>query len=151
MGIREIAMSPDSGKEPERDAGYKPYPSQYGGRYDDDYNPRDPSNPRYDGNYNGSNWKDPNDWNKKEDKEDKSLITISMIINRKEMGPKYDMDNEAYDYDYEKEDNKAKEMSYDRLLKMLGPDFTAVYEIQKIEVDNGYEDITVTTVLKPIN
>lgn len=139
-GIRELAMSPDE-PEKEQESLFKPYPSQYGPRsYDSD---------RYDGNYDSREYEKNQKEMEKEDEELAKQITINLKVTRKEMGPKYDMDAENYEYDTEAEENTAKEMAYDKITVLLGTGWESKYVIVEFTVDYGYEEFDATMIIKP--
>ncbi|MCX6722721.1 MAG: hypothetical protein NT094_01475 [Candidatus Staskawiczbacteria bacterium] len=125
-GIREMAMS----QEPEAKplfGEYRPYPSQYG-----EYNPR------YDGEY-----------EYKEEKEPTNLISIKMIVTYEELGPEFDMDNELYSYEPEKAELKAKEIAYDRLVNFTQKGFESKYSMT-IEATDSYTEYEIEIILTPL-
>ena len=136
MGIRQLTMSPGSEeKKPEQPdyGGYHGYPD-YGG-YND----------RYDGNYDGSKYK--NDW-KEPEKERTDIIEIKIIITYKEIGKKYfDDDNIAFEPDAV--EFKAKEMAYDRLTSLIGAGFESIYKME-MEANDYYEQYEIEIKLTPL-
>ena len=122
MGIRNIAMGSE--------------PTQY-----KEYNPRSDFNPRYDGNYDGSKYKEIED-------EPTNLISIRMIITYAELGPEFDMNNQMYEYNPSRAEFRAKEIAYDRLVDLVGKGFESKYSMA-IEAVDSYTEYEITIILTP--
>lgn len=138
-GIRELAMSPESEDEPTSSPGFKPWPEdQYGGY------PRSYDRDRYDGEYDGRTYNPV-----QKDDERKDIIKIELIITYAQMGPKFDMDNEQYEYTAGALEERAKELAYDRLLEILGTDFPTKY-VLVLDPTDSYDEVTVEALLTPV-
>lgn len=129
MGIRQIAMSPEPDKksdpEPSYDygnyGGYKTYPD----------------NDRYDGEYDGSKYKERED-----------IITIKLNVTYKEIGKNF-FDDEGIAFDSDKAELRAKEMAYDKTQELLGTGFESKYSIL-IEITDWCETYEAEIKLTPI-
>ena len=138
MGIRQLAMSPEPEEKtvPEpsyRDyGGYKPYPSYS----ENDYG-------RYDGNYDGSKYKE-----EKEIEDRKDLITIRLNITYREIGKTF-FDEDNIPYDNNKIEIRVKELAYDRIIRLVGKGFESKYSIE-LETSDCYDDYEVEIILTPL-
>lgn len=140
-GIRQLVLEPES--DPEKDKGYKDYPSQYDNDYDSGY-----------GSYGkGSRFDDDEYYKTKDkyfnDKEDPSRIVIGLTITTKEMGHKYDWRNNDESYILPEEaEERAKELAYDKLVNLLGKEFEAKFTMIMDAID-GVDEYTVNITLTP--
>ena len=140
-GIREMAMSPEPEEKKPSSNGYHAYPSNY----DDDYPPRGGFNKtRYDGNYDGSKYKEP-----EYEEERKDLIEIKLNVTYKELGTNY-ISDEGYVLNSDEAEFKVKQIAYDRLVLLLGKGFESKWELSKIEPSDYYECFEVEITLTPI-
>ena len=117
-GIRELSMS----NEPEPAPTYSK-PSSYGQQsklFDYDYD-----EPKATQNYSHKSYAAPV----------KGTIEIALTVNADELGPVGDETSPSYDWN--KAQNKAEEIAYDRLEELLGKGYDGKYSIEFAVYDDG--------------
>jgi hypothetical protein len=83
---------------------------------------------------------------KSKKKTSKGEIVIKMVITDNEIGP---VAEETYNYDFKKVEMKAKEIAYDRIIKLTGKDIEKKYCMSMSADFNDQADLEITTFLIP--
>lgn len=131
-GIREAAMS----SEPE----YTPPPGEFlSPAYPSAFKPEKHNSSLFDyDNYPAKSYKAPV----------KGIIEIKLSVSADELGPVGD--ETSLQYDWNKAQNKAQEVAYDRIEELLGKGYDGKYSLEFNVYDDGTE-YEISCVLTPVN